>query len=188
MAIEQRLYKKYKEEIISLMQKEFSYKSIMQAPKIKKIVINMGVGQAVNDKSIATDAQQELTKITGQYALLTKAKNSNASFKIRTGMPIGVVVTLRGQKMWDFLDKLINIGFPRIRDFRGVKEKAFDGRGNYTVGVPEFIVFPEIDLDKVKNMKGMDISIITSTNSDKEAYRLLDLLGMPFKSKWGGGK
>ncbi len=183
MAIKSRLYDKYTSEIIPQLREELEIKSIMQVPKIKKIVINMGLGKAINDKSIISDAINELTKITGQKAVPTYAKSSNASFKIREGMPIGVKVTLRGQKMYDFLDKLISISLPGIRDFRGVKAKAFDQSGNYTLGIREYIIFPEIDLDKVKVMKGCDISIITSTSDKEHSYNLLAKFGMPFANR-----
>jgi len=181
MAIESRFYEKYKKEIKPQLEKELNVKSIMQVPKLEKIVINMGLGKAINDKSIVKDAIEELTKITGQRAIETYARVSNASFKIREGMPLGVKVTLRGEKMYQFLDKLITIALPRIRDFRGVKHKAFDGNGNYSLGISEYIIFPEIDLDKVKVMKGCDISIVTSANSNEDAYKLLEKFGMPFK-------
>lgn len=185
MAIESRMYDKYKNEIRDELNKDFGFKSIMQVPKIEKIVINMGLGKATGDKSVVTDGIAELNKITGQYSNATIAKQSNSVFKLREGMPIGVKVTLRGQNMWDFLDKLISISLPRIRDFRGVKHTSFDGNGNYSLGINEFIIFPEIDLDKVKVMKGMDITIVTSTNDNKVAYALLEKLGMPFTKKRG---
>ncbi|NOQ50181.1 MAG: 50S ribosomal protein L5 [Mycoplasmataceae bacterium] len=179
--INSRLYDRYIKEIKPELYKELHLKSIMQVPKLEKIVVNMGLGKAVNDKSIVTDAVAELTRITGQKATTTYAKASNASFKLRAGMPIGVKVTLRGEKMYAFLDKLITIGLPRIRDFRGVKPKAFDGRGNYTLGISEYIIFPEIDLDKVRSMKGADITIVTSAKTNEQAYALLKKIGMPFK-------
>jgi len=181
MAIESRFYEKYNKEIKPQLAKELNVKTIMQVPKLEKIVINMGLGKAVNDKSIVKDAVEELTKITGQRAIETYARVSNASFKIREGMPLGVKVTLRGEKMYQFLDKLITIALPRIRDFRGVKHKAFDGNGNYSLGISEYIIFPEIDLDKVKSMKGCDITIVTSASSNDDAYKLLEKFGMPFK-------
>ncbi len=187
MAIKSTLYDKYINEVKPKLAKELEVKSIMQVPKIEKVVINMGLGKAVSDKSVVTDAVKELTAITGQQAIATIAKQSNASFKIREGMPIGVKVTLRGQKMYDFLDKLINVSLPRIRDFRGVKPKAFDGEGNYTLGIREYIIFPEIDLDKVRTMKGCDISIVTSSNNKEDNYKLLLYLGMPFADKNNNG-
>ncbi|BDU67760.1 MAG: 50S ribosomal protein L5 [Candidatus Tyloplasma litorale] len=182
MAIESRLFKKYNEEIKPALAKELNVKSIMQVPKIEKIVINMGLGKAVNNKKIVQDAVLELSKITGQQAIETYARVSNASFKIREGMALGVKVTLRGENMYNFLDKLITIALPRIRDFRGVNHKAFDGRGNYSLGVPEYIIFPEIDLDKVSTMKGMDIAIVTSASNNEDSYKLLEKFGMPFKN------
>lgn len=181
MAIESRLFVKYNNEIKPELAKELSVKSVMQIPKIEKISINMGLGKAVNDKNIIKDATEELAKITGQKVIETYAKVSNASFKIREGMPLGVKVTLRGEMMYNFLDKLITIALPRIRDFRGVNNKAFDGRGNYSLGISEYIIFPEIDLDKVTFMKGMDISIVTSAKNDEDSYKLLRKFGMPFK-------
>ncbi|NQX83101.1 MAG: 50S ribosomal protein L5 [Mycoplasmataceae bacterium] len=182
MAIKSRLFIKYNKEIKLSLAKELSVKSIMQVPKIKKIVINMGLGKAVNDKNIVKDAAEELSKITGQKVIETYARASNASFKIREGMPLGVKVTLRGEIMYNFLDKLITIALPRIRDFRGVNHKSFDGRGNYSLGISEFIIFPEIDLDKVSFMKGMDISIVTSSDNNNDSYKLLEKFGMPFKN------
>lgn len=182
MAIELEIEKKYKNEIANELKKELNLSTDMQIPKVQKIVINMGLGKAVNDKSIIQDAVQELAKISGQKPIETYAKKSNASFKLREGMAIGVKVTLRGEKMYSFLEKLINISLPRIRDFRGVNHKSFDGNGNYTLGISEYIIFPEIELDKVKSMKGCDISIITSTSNDEHAYKLLQKFGMPFKN------
>ena len=181
MAIENRLYDKYKSEIIDNLKNTLGLKTVMNVPKLEKIVINMGLGEATGDKKILTDAIDEVTLITGQKAVATVAKKSNASFKIREDYPIGLKVTLRGQKMYDFLDKLITIALPRIRDFRGVNHKSFDGRGNYTMGIKEFLIFPEIDYDQVKHMKGMDITFVT-TGNDKEAYELLKEFGMPFKN------
>ena len=181
MAIKSKLFEKYNNEIKSELAKELEVKSSMQVPKLEKIVVNMGIGKGVSDKSIVADAVKELTKITGQQAIETYARKSNASFKLREGMAIGVKVTLRGQNMYNFLDKLITIALPRIRDFRGVKHKAFDGNGNYTLGISEFIIFPEIELDKVKVMKGCDITIITSSSDNDAAYALLTKFGMPFK-------
>ena len=187
MAIESRLHDKYKKEIIPSIKKEFNI-NIMEVPKIEKIVINMGLGKAVNDKSIIADAIKELSMITGQIPIQTKAKKSIASFKLRQDMPIGVKVTLRGQKMYDFLDKLISISLPRIRDFRGLEANSFDNFGNYTFGVSEHIIFPEIEYDKVKNIKGLDITIVTSTRNNDYAYSLLKQLGMPFSNKFKGDK
>ncbi len=161
--------------------KAFNYTSVMQVPKIEKIVVNMGVGDAVFNPKVLDDAVEELRAITGQKPLVTKAKNSISNFKLREGMPIGAKVTLRGDRMWFFLDKLVNIALPRVRDFRGISSNSFDGRGNYTVGIKEQIIFPEISLDKVKKVRGMDIVIVTTAKSDNEGRQLLTLLGMPFK-------
>lgn len=161
--------------------KAFNYTSVMQVPKIEKIVVNMGVGDAVFNPKVLDDAVEELRAITGQKPLVTKAKNSISNFKLREGMPIGAKVTLRGDRMWFFLDKVINIALPRVRDFRGISSNSFDGRGNYTVGIKEQIIFPEISLDKVKKVRGMDIVIVTTAKSDNEGRQLLTLLGMPFK-------
>jgi large subunit ribosomal protein L5 len=161
--------------------KAFNYKSVMQVPKIEKIVINMGVGDAVFNPKVLDDAVEELKQISGQKPLITKAKNSISNFKLREGMPIGAKVTLRGDRMYFFLNKLISIALPRVRDFRGISSNAFDGRGNYTVGIKEQIIFPEISLDKVKKVRGMDIVIVTTAKTDQEGRALLSLLGMPFK-------
>lgn len=188
MAINSKIYTQYIKEIRPALAKELNVSSIMEVPKIEKIVVNMGLGEATGDKSVIKDAVEELTRITGQLAAITKSKKSNASFKIREEMPIGVKVTLRGQKMYDFLNKLLNVGLPRIRDFRGVSAKSFDGRGNYSLGIKEFIIFPEIDLDKVRHMKGMDITIVTSSENDKFTFELLKKMGMPFNGPFKGGK
>lgn len=180
--IDSRLYRKYVYEIRPEMLKEHKFSSIMQVPRIQKIVINMGLGKATNDKSVINDALKELSIITGQKAIPTHAKKSNASFKIRQGMSIGVKVTLRGENMYEFLDKLISISLPRIRDFRGIKAKSFDKQGNFSLGIREYIIFPEIELDKVRHMKGCDISIITSSNSVEANYDLLLKMGMPFNN------
>lgn len=161
--------------------KAFSYTTVMQVPKIEKIVVNMGVGDAVFNAKVLDDAVEELRAITGQKPLVTKAKASISNFKLREGMPIGAKVTLRGDRMWYFLDKLVSIALPRVRDFRGISANSFDGRGNYTVGIKEQIIFPEISLDKVKKVRGMDIVIVTTAKTDKEGRALLSLLGMPFK-------
>ncbi|KIL53632.1 50S ribosomal protein L5 [Jeotgalibacillus alimentarius] len=176
-----RLKEKFNSEITPALVKKFDYTSVMQVPKIEKIVINMGVGEAVqNTKSLDT-AVEELTTITGQKPLITKAKKSIAGFRLREGMPIGAKVTLRGERMYDFLDKLISVSLPRVRDFRGVSKKSFDGRGNYTLGVKEQLIFPEIDYDKVNKVRGMDIVIVTTANSDEESRELLTQFGMPFQ-------
>ncbi|BDV03638.1 MAG: 50S ribosomal protein L5 [Candidatus Hepatoplasma scabrum] len=177
------LHKKYDTEIKQQLKQELNLKTIMAVPHLEKIVINIGLGKAVNDKSLVTEAKKELAIITGQTPIITYAKKSNASFKIREGMPIGVKITLRKEKMYDFLDKLINFALPRIRDFRGLKPTSFDGRGNYTLGVNEIIIFPEIELDKVRLMKGMDITIVTSTSDDQKAFLLLKKFKMPFAKR-----
>ena len=176
-----RLKEKYTNEVSSALMSKFEYTSTMQVPKVEKIVINMGVGDAVQNSKVLDAAVEELTLITGQKPVVTKAKKSIAGFRLREGMPIGVKVTLRGDRMYDFLDKLISISLPRVRDFRGVSKKAFDGRGNYTLGVKEQLIFPEIDFDKVSKVRGMDIVIVTTANSDEEARELLTQFGMPFQ-------
>ncbi|ACQ70547.1 MULTISPECIES: 50S ribosomal protein L5 [Exiguobacterium] len=176
-----RLQEKYKSDIVKAMMDKFNYDSVMQVPKIEKIVINMGVGDAVSNSKALDMAVEELTILSGQKPLVTKAKKSIAGFKLREGMPIGAKVTLRGERMYDFLDKLVTVSLPRVRDFRGVSKKAFDGRGNYTLGVKEQLIFPEIDYDKVSKVRGMDIVVVTTANTDEEARELLTLLGMPFQ-------
>ncbi|WP_029500586.1 50S ribosomal protein L5 [Kurthia huakuii] len=176
-----RLKEKYVNEVSSALMSKFEYTSAMQVPKVDKIVINMGVGDAVQNSKVLDAAVEELTLIAGQKPVVTKAKKSIAGFRLREGMPIGTKVTLRGDRMYDFLDKLISISLPRVRDFRGVSKKAFDGRGNYTLGVKEQLIFPEIDFDKVSKVRGMDIVIVTTANSDEEARELLTQFGMPFQ-------
>ncbi|ANU14756.1 50S ribosomal protein L5 [Planococcus halocryophilus] len=176
-----RLKEKYVNEITPALVSKFEYKSVMQAPEVNKIVINMGVGEAVQNTKSLDSAVEELQTITGQKPIITKAKKSIAGFRLREGMPIGCKVTLRGERMYDFLDKLIAISLPRVRDFRGVSNKSFDGRGNYTLGVKEQLIFPEIDYDKVTKVRGMDIVIVTTANSDEEARELLTQFGMPFQ-------
>ncbi|ADI98716.1 50S ribosomal protein L5 [Staphylococcus aureus subsp. aureus ST228] len=161
--------------------KKFNYSSVMEVPKIDKIVVNMGVGDAVQNSKVLDNAVEELELITGQKPLVTKAKKSIATFRLREGMPIGAKVTLRGERMYEFLDKLISVSLPRVRDFQGVSKKAFDGRGNYTLGVKEQLIFPEIDYDKVSKVRGMDIVIVTTANTDEEARELLANFGMPFR-------
>ena len=175
-----RLETKYKAEIVPVLMKEFGYASIMQAPKLDKIVINVGVGDATSNSKLLEDAVNDLQTITGQKPVVTKAKKSIATFKLREGQAIGCKVTLRGQRMYEFLDKLVTISLPRVRDFRGVSKNAFDGRGNYTLGIKEQLIFPEINFDKVTKVRGMDVVIVTTANTDKEAYSLLEKLGMPF--------
>ena len=176
-----RLRDKYNETIKDELVKKFNYSSVMQAPKIDKIVVNMGVGDAVQNAKVLDNAVEELTQITGQKPQVTKAKKSIATFRLREGMPIGAKVTLRGERMYDFLDKLIAVSLPRVRDFRGVSKKAVDGRGNYTLGIKEQLIFPEIDYDKVSKVRGMDIVIVTTANTDEEARELLTQFGMPFQ-------
>ncbi|HEU0064089.1 MAG TPA: 50S ribosomal protein L5 [Flavisolibacter sp.] len=177
-----RLKNKYKDEVVPALMKRFSYKSIMQVPKLEKIAINRGVNGAVNDKKLIDIALDELTTISGQKAVSTMSKKDISNFKLRKNMPIGARVTLRGEKMYEFLDRLISVALPRVRDFRGINEKSFDGRGNYTMGVTEQIIFPEIDIDKVNRITGMDITFVTTAQTDEEAYELLKELGMPFKN------
>lgn len=176
-----RLKEKYLKEVSPALMSKFEYKSVMQVPKVDKIVINMGVGDAVSNTKALDAAVEELQIISGQKPVVTKAKKSIAGFRLREGMPIGAKVTLRGERMYDFLDKLIAISLPRVRDFRGVSKKAFDGRGNYTLGIKEQLIFPEIDYDKVSKVRGMDIVIVTTANSDEEARELLTQFGMPFQ-------
>ncbi|MDH4057287.1 MAG: 50S ribosomal protein L5 [Cyclobacteriaceae bacterium] len=175
-----RLKEKYLKEIVPALKEKFQYKSIMQVPKIEKISINKGMGIAVTDKKLIDVALEEITSITGQKAVSTKSKKAISNFKLREDMPIGVKVTLRGAKMYEFLDRLMSIALPRVRDFRGINPKGFDGRGNYTLGVKEQIIFPEISIDKVNKISGMDITFVTSAKSDEESYELLKAFGMPF--------
>ena len=176
-----RLKEMYNNEIVDAMTKKFGYQNIMQVPKLEKIVVNMGVGEAKENSKILDSAIADLEKITGQKAVTTKAKNSVANFKIRGGMPIGCKVTLRGEKMYEFLDRLVNLALPRVRDFRGVNPNAFDGRGNYALGIKEQLIFPEIEYDKVDKVRGMDIIFVTTAETDEEARELLTQFGMPFK-------
>jgi large subunit ribosomal protein L5 len=178
-----RLKEKYSKEIVPALQQKFQYKSVMQVPKITKICINKGIGAAVSDKKLVDVGVEELSTITGQKAVATIAKKSVSNFKLREFMPIGAKVTLRGEKMYEFLDRLLSIALPRVRDFRGVSDKGFDGRGNYTLGVKEQIIFPEISIDKVNRINGMDITFVTTANSDEESYELLKSFGMPFVQK-----
>ena len=176
-----RLKQEYKERIVNSLKEEFGYKSVMQVPKLEKIVLSRGVGQAVADKKLIEHAVDELTAITGQRAVSTLSKKDVASFKLRKGMPIGAKVTLRGERMYEFLDRLVTTALPRVRDFRGVKATGFDGRGNYNLGITEQIIFPEIDIDKVNIISGMDITFVTTASTDKEANSLLHELGLPFQ-------
>jgi large subunit ribosomal protein L5 len=178
-----RLKKKYQEEIISKLMEEFGYKTIMQVPKLEKISINQGLGDATQDKKIIDEALKELSLITGQKAVPIKAKRSVSNFKLREGMPIATRVTLRNNQMFEFLDRLISIALPRVKDFRGINDKSFDGRGNYSMGIKEHIIFPEIEMDKISRIQGMDITFVTSAKTDNEALSLLKLFGMPFKNQ-----
>jgi large subunit ribosomal protein L5 len=177
-----RLAGKYSKDVIPALMKKFGYKTVMQAPKLEKICINRGVNGAVNDKKLVDVAIGELEQITGQKAVPTVSKKDISNFKLRKGMPIGARVTLRGEKMYEFLDRLVSVALPRVRDFKGISDKAFDGRGNYTLGVTEQIIFPEIDIDKVNKITGLDITFVTTANTNEEAYELLKELGMPFKN------
>ncbi|MGJ7922993.1 50S ribosomal protein L5 [Neobacillus sp. LXY-4] len=176
-----RLKEKFVNDITPALMSKFNYKSVMQVPKLDKIVINMGVGDAVQNAKALDSAVEELGQITGQKPVVTRAKKSIAGFRLREGMPIGAKVTLRGERMYEFLDKLVSVSLPRVRDFRGISKKAFDGRGNYTLGVKEQLIFPEIDYDKVSKVRGMDIVIVTTANTDEEARELLTQFGMPFQ-------
>ncbi len=178
-----RLKEKFVKEIIPALAKEFGYKNPMQVPRLVKISLNQGVGEAITDKKILDNAIEEMTLIAGQRAVPTKSKKDISNFKLRRGMPVGVRVTLRGDKMYEFLDRLVAVSLPRIRDFKGVNEKGFDGRGNYSMGVPEQIIFPEINIDKVNKINGMDISFVTTANTDREAFALLREFGVPFKNQ-----
>jgi len=176
-----RLVEKYRGEIAPALQAKFNYSSVMQIPKIAKIVLNIGAGDAVANPKVLDDAVAELQQITGQKPIITRAKKSIANFKLREEMPIGCKVTLRGERMYEFFDKLVSLALPRVRDFRGVNPRGFDGRGNYTLGVKEQLIFPEINYDKVNKVRGMDIVIVTTANTDQEAFELLKLFGMPFR-------
>jgi len=183
MSYQPRLRVKYQEEVKQALMDKFQYKSVMQIPRIEKICLNQGVGQATQDKKLVENALNEMTMITGQKAVPTKAKKSVSNFKLRDGMVIGSRVTLRGVRMWEFLDRLISVALPRVRDFRGINDKSFDGRGNYSMGITEQIIFPEINIDKVNKITGMDITVVTSANTDAEALELLKLIGLPFKNQ-----
>jgi len=178
-----RLKEKYISEIVPELKEKFQYKSVMQVPKLTKICVNKGVGDAVSDKKLVDQGVEELSTITGQRAVPTKAKKSISNFKLRDGMPIGARVTLRGDHMYEFLDRLMTVALPRVRDFRGINDKSFDGRGNYTLGVQEQIIFPEISIDKINQISGMDITFVTNANSDEESFALLKAFGMPFKNR-----
>ena len=178
-----RLKERYRTEIAPALQKEFGYDNVMRIPRLEKVVINIGMGEAIADAKRIDNAVRDLTDIAGQKPVVTRAKRSVSSFKLREGMPFGVMVTLRGTRMWDFLDKLANVALPRLRDFQGISPDAFDGRGNYTLGIREQLVFPEVDYDKVDKVRGMEITIVTTARNDEEGRRLLRLLGMPFRGK-----
>jgi len=177
-----RLKEHYTKEIVPQLMKDFGYKSIMQVPRLEKVVINMGLGEAIQNIKILDSAAEELAAISGQKAVITKAKKSIASFKLRQGMPIGCMVTLRKDRMYEFLDRLMNISLPRVRDFKGISAKGFDGRGNYSLGIKEQLIFPEINYDKVEKIKGLNISIVTTASTDEEGRALLKGLGMPFRN------
>ncbi len=183
MSYAPRLKSKYKEEIVSALKGKFEYKSSMQVPKLMKICINQGVGAAVSDKKLIDNAVEELTLVTGQRAVATRSKKDISNFKLRKNVPVGVRVTLRDNKMYEFLDRLIAVALPRIRDFKGINDKGFDGRGNYTLGITEQIIFPEINIDKINKIQGMDITFVTSATTDKEALELLKEFGLPFKNQ-----
>src|SRR3954470_13289053 len=177
-----RLAEKYRNEVVPALMKRFTYKSVMQAPRLQKICLNRGVNGAVTDKKLVDVAVDELTTISGQRAVSTVSKKDISNFKLRRNMPIGAKVTLRGVKMYEFLDRLISVSLPRVRDFKGINDKAFDGRGNYTLGITEQIIFPEIDIDKVNKITGLDITFVTTAQTNEEAYELLKELGMPFRN------
>jgi large subunit ribosomal protein L5 len=177
-----RLRKIYQEEVRPALQKQFAYKNIMQVPRLEKVILNMGLGEAIQNIKILDTASEELTLIAGQKPVITRAKKSIASFKLRENMPIGCRVTLRQDRMYDFLDKLMNMALPRVRDFRGVSAKSFDGRGNYTLGIKEHLIFPEINYDKIDKIKGLNITLVTTARTDEEGRTLLRLLGMPFRN------
>ena len=178
-----KLKEQYQTEVLPALVKQFNYTSVMQAPRLEKIVVNMGVGEAISNAKVLDDAVADMTQITGQKPVITKAKKSIANFKLREEMPIGCKVTLRGEKMYDFLEKIIKVALPRVRDFRGISGSSFDGRGNYTFGLKEQIIFPEIDYDKISKVRGMDITIVTTAETDQEGYALLKEFGMPFKKE-----
>lgn len=178
-----RMKEKYSKDVVPALKKEFNYTNIMQVPRLEKISVNIGLGEAVQDIKVVDAAVSDLTKITGQKPIVTKAKKSIATFKLREGMPIGAKVTLRGRRMYEFFDRLVNFSMPRIRDFRGISDKAFDGRGNYTCGITEQIIFPEIEYDKIDKIRGMNITFVTSAKTDEEGKALLKNLGLPFRNQ-----
>jgi large subunit ribosomal protein L5 len=177
-----RLREKYQKDVVPALRKEFGYSSVMAVPRITKVVVNMGLGEATQNAKVVDTGAEELGKITGQKAAVRKAKKSIAQFKVRQGMPIGAMVTLRGERMYEFLDRLISIALPRVRDFRGVSSRGFDGRGNYTLGLRDQIIFPEVDYAKVEKLRGMNVSVVTTARTDAEARKLLQLMGMPFRT------
>jgi large subunit ribosomal protein L5 len=178
-----RLRDRYSKDVVPALKKEFGYKNVMAIPKIEKVVVNMGLGEATQNAKIVDTGADELARIAGQKPVITRAKKSIAQFKVRKGMPIGTMVTLRGERMWEFLDRLVSVALPRVRDFRGVSPRGFDGRGNYTLGLKDQLLFPEIDYMKVDKARGMNISVITTAKTDEESRRLLQLLGMPFRNQ-----
>ena len=178
-----RLKERYTKDVVPALKKEFGYKNVMAIPKIEKVVVNMGLGEATQNAKIVDTGADELGRVTGQKPVITRAKKSIAQFKVRKGMPIGTMVTLRGERMWEFLDRLMAVALPRVRDFRGVSPRGFDGRGNYTLGLKDQLLFPEIDYMKVDKARGMNISVVTTAKTDEESRKLLQLLGMPFRSQ-----
>jgi large subunit ribosomal protein L5 len=175
-----RLKTRYHEEVVPALMKQFGYKNVMQAPRLVKINVNKGIGEATQNKKVLDDAVEEMRLITGQHPSVRKARKSVSNFKLRAGMPVGVTVTLRGDRMWEFFDRLVTLALPRVRDFRGVPDRSFDGRGNYSLGIKEQIIFPEINVDQVSHINGMDVTFVTTAGTDEEAYALLKALGMPF--------
>lgn len=176
-----RLKEKFQKEVLPKFMPEFGYKNVMQAPRLQKVTVNIGLGEAISNAKALESAERDLTAICGQHPVITRSKKSISAFKLRTGMAVGMRVTLRGQRMWEFLDKLMNAALPRVRDFQGVPRNAFDGRGNYTLGLKEQLIFPEIEYDKIDKVRGMEITVVTTAKNDAEGRRLLELLGMPFK-------
>ncbi len=176
-----RLKQKYSDEVVPALMKEFSYSNVMQVPRIKKVVLNVGMGEAITNRKLLDVAAEELSQMSGQHAVITKARRSIANFKLREGMSIGCMVTLRRDRMWEFLDRLMSVALPRVRDFKGVSPKAFDGKGNYSLGVKEHIIFSEVEYDKIEKIHGLNISVVTSAESDEEGRALLAFLGMPFR-------
>ena len=177
----ERLHERYVQETVPQLQRDFGYQNVMQVPRVEKVVVNVGLGEAIQNAKALEAATRDIAQITGQKPIITRARKSIAAFKVRTGMPIGAMVTLRGERMWAFLDKLINVALPRVRDFQGVSTRSFDGRGNYSIGLREQLVFPEIEYDKIDKLRGLEITIVTTARTDEEARRLLELLGMPFR-------